>query len=468
MAVSDWLSSARTNVVSGIALFPAVDVEGVAKRLRIRERATEDGSKGLPPSDSTSFDALEQTIVTEIENEGKTQLEEYLERQKTYAARAHHAGLDSLSFQLGAVASDAEGEFEKATRVGTGDLFNLRRDVIDAETDLRRFRSVHGLQRPARNRSPLSYHVGFLVLILAIEALLNGYFLAKGNTFGYLGGVTDAILIAALNIIVGVAAGRFVIPWLWYRSLLAKLLAAAGTLIYIAAALGFNIAVMHYRNALAVEPFTATAVAYQTLLSAPLDVHDLQSWQLFVLGVVFSLAAAVDGLRMDDPYPGFGRRVKEFEELSGEYVELKEELLSALEDVEKRAEAKMDDLTRAISSRRSELEQIATGSRSLRLAMLEHFRHLEGAANTLLQMYRSENARLRNTPSPKHFGERWTYSPPSIEGEVVQLEERTATDEGVRSALSKAPAERERLHASYRKAKEEYLRLDTVVESAPA
>lgn len=466
MNVADILGSARNNVVSGTDIFPQIDVAGVAKRLHLSEAGTEEGARNLPASESIGLDAHEQQVINEIENEGQSRLTEYLERQKTYNARGHSAGLSSLVFQLKSVAPDAEGELDKATRVGTGELFVLKRDVKDAEGDLQRFRTEHRLRRPVRNRAPLGYHAGFLLLILALEALLNGYFLAKGNTLGYLGGVTDAILIAALNIALGVGAGRLVLPWLWHRSVALKLLAALGVAAYLVLGVGFNVAVMHYRNAVAADPFEATAVAYRTLVTAPLDIQDLQSWQLFILGCAFSLAAAIDGLRMDDPYPGYGRRFREFDELSSEYVGLKEELLDDLQGIKKRAEAKMDDIVRSISTRQSELEHIASVSRSLRVSMLEHFRQLEGAGNTLLQIYRSENVRSRNSSPPARFETRWIYVPPVFEGEVFQIPDKDATDKAIEVALREAPAQRDRLHARYGAAVSEYERLDVVVAGA--
>ena len=220
----------------------------------------------------------------------------------------------------------------------------------------------------------------------------------------------------------------------------------------------------HYRNAVASDPFEASSIAYRSLLANPLGIDDLQSWSLFIIGFLFSLIAAYDGFRMNDPYPGYGQRMKQNLEALDEYNALKDELLGDLEQIKKSAEEKMDDLVRSITTRESEYDFIVLKSQALKNSMLQHFTHLESAANTLLSYYRDENRRHRQTPPPVRFNARWKFVQPSMEGQIVADPNRGTFNEELKQALDEARTQREALHNAFRKACAEYKRINELVE----
>ena len=287
MGFKDIFQTPRTNVVASILQFPAIDTDGMIKKMRLNERAKEQGRANLPASESQGFDAIEQPIVNEIENEGKTQFDLYLSHQKTYAERANDAGIQALLLQIGAITSSASTDFERNTRIGTTELYAYKRDVIETEKELNRFRLRHELDRPARDIGARTYKIGLLIFLLAIEAGLNGLFLQKGNVFGYVGGVSEALFIASLNIFFGATAGRFLLPSLTHRNWGVRMVAALGTAAYVAVASAFNLAGTRLREALATDPFDASVTAFHTLLWTPLAIEDLQWWGLSLLESFF-------------------------------------------------------------------------------------------------------------------------------------------------------------------------------------
>ena len=464
MSIFDHVRIPRTNVVASILEFPPIDTDGMIKKMRLKELAQEQGARGLPSSDSEVFDSVEQNIINEIGNEAKVQFNAYLDHQNTYAERAGDASIRALTHMIGATAGDATTNFERNTHIGTSDLYARKREVIESERELKRFRERHGLKRPPRDYAAATYKIGVLVLILAIESLLNGFFLSKGSDFGLIGGFLQALLIASINVFCGVAIGRLVLPWVTHRNWSARAVASVGIATYLLANTGFNLAVAHYRNAVASDPFEASSIAYRSLLANPLGIDDLQSWSLFIIGFLFSLIAAYDGFRMNDPYPGYGQRMKQNLEALDEYNALKDELLGDLEQIKKSSEEKMDDLVRSIATRESEFDFIVLKSQALKNSMLQHFTHLESAANTLLSYYRDENRRHRQTPPPIRFNARWKFVHPSMEGQVVADPNRGTFNEELKRALDEARTQREALHNAFRKAYAEYKRIDELVE----
>src|SRR5262249_35799852 len=150
---------------------------------------------------------------------------------------------------------------------------------------------------------------------------------------GLVGGFSQALIIACVNVFGGAITGRQIVPWIVHRNWSARALSALGFLIYLSADVAFNLAVAHYRNAVAKDPFEASAIAYQSFMADPTGIYDLQSWLLVLVGIIFSGIALYDGLLMDDPYPGYGKRMRHNLEALADYTTLKDQLLEDLEDI---------------------------------------------------------------------------------------------------------------------------------------
>src|SRR5690348_4191422 len=140
MSIADILRTPRTNVISSILTFPQFDTEGVSKRLRLKELGAERGRDNLPPTGDQLLDSTEQKIVGEVQGVANTQFDQYLQNQQAYADRVSSAGIQGLVVRIGAVTDAAITNFERKTRVGTGDLFALRRDLRDSDRELKEFR----------------------------------------------------------------------------------------------------------------------------------------------------------------------------------------------------------------------------------------------------------------------------------------------------------------------------------------
>jgi len=145
------------------------------------------------------------------------------------------------------------------------------------------------------------------------------------------------------------------------------------------------------------------------------------------------------------------------------YNAVKSELFDELEAIKKSAENKMDDTIRTIESRYGEFGYILMKSQALKASMLQHFTHLEVAANTLLRYYRDENARHRTTPTPRRFHSEWMYVRPSFNGEIVADTSRKAIEEALEKALEEIPRHRNSLHNSYRSAMRKYQEIDALL-----
>ncbi|MFD0387373.1 hypothetical protein ACFQ4K_05300 [Tistrella bauzanensis] len=124
------------------------------------------------------------------------------------------------------------------------------------------------------------------MLLLLIETIANGSFLAVGNQAGLLGGASQAFF-AALNIGVAFALAYWGVSCLAHRHGVIKGIGILALLLYVMLATVINLALAHYREAAEVLADDAGREVMRRLVEAPLVMADIQSWILFGIGLLF-------------------------------------------------------------------------------------------------------------------------------------------------------------------------------------
>src|SRR5215472_6848220 len=171
-------------------VFPALNIDKLSADLRLAQSGAERGAREEPASDSGTLDDIEHAVVERVEAEKNAAHGTYVDEVRSYKERL--TGLD-FEGRFGAIPEAAQGRDE---------LHGLRRHLNDLELEAEAFRRRHHLNRTARWASGgnLTVKVGILLLLFVFEVFLNGFFLAKGSELGYLGGASEALTFAILNI----------------------------------------------------------------------------------------------------------------------------------------------------------------------------------------------------------------------------------------------------------------------------
>lgn len=459
----------RADVIASTLTFPQLDLERMKHRMDLERRAAIRGKDNQPDKSSTSFDDVEQDIIAEIEAEKNLAFNKYLDHQRTYGERARALGFQSLLVAIGTTTVRAEAEFAARTHDGQDHLHRQRERVLQVSKELAVFRHENRITWGSRRPSSRFLHFSVLLMVLAVEALLNGSFLAKGNELGLLGGIFQAIVIAILNVGTGFLVGWQIATRFTHRSFLWKLVGLFGVSLYFVFMLSFNLAVAHYRDALAGDnPEFAQMVALRTLQATPLTVTDINSLGLMSLGILFSLVAAADGWLFDEPYPGYGSLTARYERIALDYAGDKQELMEELEEIHVEAENAIGNAVRDIDVRKGEYQGITTYSNALQDAFSAYLDHLEQSCNNLLTFYRVENQRHRSTPSPAHFGSRWAIDR-SISTNLNPIADMSREIDSVLSeAVRQVPNNQSKLAEAYLRAIQVYKNIDTLKALDPA
>lgn len=410
-----------------------LDTMPLAERFRLVERGRERGKNNAPAPNQPGLDLVEAEVVDHCNR---------LVSEKKDAYR-RSARLTEQRSTPAVSATDADAAVEEAcdrmrARVNEEqpELKSLHRSAQKAVDDLKNFQKEHRLTRDAHVPRNLTSSWATLAGLLVGETLVNGLFFGANLATGLFGGVTYAALISLVNVGVFGILAAVAIRQIYHRDQARK---AGGYMLLLVVgmtAVGWNLAVAHYREALpadyppAVEAGVATQVepgvaecwrgpteadadgeAICLLLSNWFSLEGFQSYMLMLIGLLMFGVAAWEWLRMSDLYPGFGalerRRQQTEQELLSERQELLEWLANELEDAVKQQHAVFVDPAGAWKRAMKAQEDLKQAHEELR----EFAGEVEEQCRSALETYRSANREApRSEPEPAHWSKPWSAS----------------------------------------------------------
>ena len=241
-------------------------------------------------------------------------------------------------------------------------LADCLREEKSSLAGLESFKAEHRLTRDAHYPSSPLLAFGILSMLVIMEAGINGVLFADSSDQGLFGGWLEALVLSITNVGAAFLFGRMVLPQLHRRGPGVKAGAFVLCLAGVAAILAINLVGAHYRDfkseagpapapaivlkheaslplggakpgpaaatqRKAAKPAPADAPApapitenertkereaVAKLLGSPFAFDSFMSFFLFVIGLCGAAIAALDGYKLDDPFPGYGKRHRKY------------------------------------------------------------------------------------------------------------------------------------------------------------
>ena len=449
-------------------IFPIIDTEKVSKSLELTDRGRDNGKNNKPVKSARSLDDVEQRIVAKVEEEKRTSYQILEDQFHGFSDRLRNLDFEGQFGLIRQANFTSLADFKAEVTIGEDELHGLRRDLGDAESDLSSFKKKHQLERTAKVTKPgvVFFKFALLFLLLLVETILNGNFLATGNAQGILGGVTEAFTFAFLNIGSALLLSFFCVRLLVHRSLFMKFLGFISLLLYIAVALGINLALAHYREVSATIFSDAGREVVSRLFANPLGLAELNSWTLFGVGLMFSLIAFIDGCYLTDPYPGFSSVQKRLHKTRENYVDRKGDLIENLKEIRDDHNEKVEAIIRDLSQRRQESQAIIAHRARSSSLFIEHQNQLERAANALLTIYREANREMRSEPEPKYFSSAYKMDRLTPQQHTPDEWNDAELSERIKAAQSELSHQMQKIGTEFEDAVNRYHQLDRLFPEA--
>ncbi len=362
----------------------------VAEELALEERGKQRAGERGGGRNPAALDDVETEIWERIERENKHAHDILQDELRTHDERL--AALD-MAGRLGGIERAAPAclaDIHAEAATGTDPLHELRRNLLGHERELARFKQDHKLERMALAHGPALTFLkwAFIALLWAVESALNGSFLAKGSEQGIVGGVTEAVGFATLNVGGAVLFATLGACQLNHRSRARRVIGGLSVLAWAGFTLFLNLALAHYREVTGALVDEGGQQVMRRLAEAPFTFSDINSWLLFGIGVLFAIAAFIDALFLFDPYPGYGAVQKRVNRAHEDYRVRKAALINLLRDVCGAYREEIDELSHDVSVRRSDYDSIITHRGRMVQLYDSNQTQLDHAGKTLFAKYR--------------------------------------------------------------------------------
>jgi hypothetical protein len=369
------------------------------------------------------LDSNEGRIVQRLEGEWQWHGAELVNNLKAFSGRLLAVSVHTEFARLDLAAQNALSRLQSANHRAESELGPLREAYISARDELSDFKAKHRLKRAARNPPSRRVTIGLLIILISVEAVANSVFFEKGSDLGWLGGLWTAVCISAVNVVVAFAIGLFPMRWTRHRNFLIVLFGYALSAAGLCALISIHAIAAHLREVTAVVGEEAALLAAVDSLKAnPLGLKDLNSYYLFVMGIVWAVVAARKGFTFDDPYPGYGAHFRRADVARRTYSDEHDNLFEDLADIK-------EDTVREIDNGIARIPLFplqATQIRAEREALRQNFKGYEAAvstaANQLLSRYRDKNRIARSTPAPQYFDTSWQLPHSYLNDAAVQAQ----------------------------------------------
>ncbi|BCG65433.1 MAG: hypothetical protein methR_P3272 [Methyloprofundus sp.] len=409
--MQNWVNKIKNNLSyhnkSDLTDACAIDLNLTAKQLDLSEKAETAAANNLPAQNAISPDGNEREIqsyfetnmanINRIVNEGlsfrNTSITD-TNLQDERALISNHTEHSKL-----AVKSLMAREFRL--------LKHLKEDLDNIQQEFHDFQSQQHLQRTPHYPDSQLLYFAVILLFWLLESIGNGYFFAEGSELGLLGGIGQAVIIAAINISTAFLLMGGLFRYKNHHSLGKQILAYLGLTAYLLCALGFNLLVAHYREFFALQPEAAGNLAVQRFMAAPWHLSEFNSWILFVMGLLFGIFAFIDGYKRDDAYPGYGKLHRRLQQLHEEYEEHRDDIVEQVEDIRQDFLHKLEEMKQAVLLKHTRLVHLVEDKQAFVAEYEQGIANFTAAANAVIFRYRDINMSARQAPPPRYFSEDW-------------------------------------------------------------
>jgi hypothetical protein len=179
---------------------------------------------------------------------------------------------------------------------------------------------------------------------------------------------------------------------------------------------------------------------------------------LFAMGLFFFMVAAIDGFKMDDPYPGYGKISRKHEEVIQDYTNEKANIIADLSRTRDRALEYITAARQNLAEHRATLSTVLDARSRLIQLFEAHHNYLNRAANNLLSVYRNANMRARTTHAPQRFNNSYSLATPPAAAPLPTIINETKldthideTNEALKKAISQVNSQFEEAAGEFRK-----------------
>jgi hypothetical protein len=316
--------------------FQPVDIDGVARRLKLIARGRDDGAKELPAADGDIWAQAELDVIADIGSERDRCVQELAGQLRAIQGALAQIDTHMNIAEVRQHTATAEADFRAIAHSVATEVAASRGRARDARLEFEKFRGSHRLDRPPRDVTARNRIWLWLAPVTLLEVVLNGLFLAPGSDQGIVGGMALALGLSIVNVwMIGAVGGYIAFRWIRRREWLLKLTSFLGCIAVVGSLLGLNLFVAHLRDMYAASQDTTPdpSAIIANLMKQPLHFASIESILLLLLGIGCGCLGMWKFFTYDDPYPGYGAVHRRLRNAETHHAEARQDLLEDATEV---------------------------------------------------------------------------------------------------------------------------------------
>ena len=397
--------SARTRSSAAIAAQP-LDVEHIAERLSVIERAQEDGRRNLPqPGEEAPAGAQREIIAyfAGLHRRARQQADQAVEKANSALDQIHES--DDL-----AKLRDIPARLESRILRYLADFESRLQYCAERERSQKRhyeaFRQENKLERIASYPDlPYLYYLVVPFLIGGMGYALTTLLAPAGGGSSGLSGIWS-LTVSAVAITVPFILGMVFLRGTNHVSDFRK----ASGWIGVVATIGATVVIAYYADfhiaAMLADPGSSSRDVFDLMRTSPLDViSGIASWKVFGAFMLMGLLAMFLGYRSDDTYPGYGAVQRSYYRARNDLENLSMRLRKRINAFVDEAEAEVMNITRGYKGKVRDYMKMTRKLKQFPSLLNDYEVDLEETCNIVLDRYRAANTAVRKSGAPLSFTE---------------------------------------------------------------
>lgn len=399
--------------------------QAIERKYPPRSKGQDDGRRGLPSSNSTIMSDCERESISAGEDHIKDQIQKARpilnnseNKIDTTKTKIETNSFHDLPIDLKTSYSSEMSKFKQ----------NLEQDYEDwknANRDLESFKDDHQISREPilKTTSQILLSLAVMFVLLAIEIFANTNFLKTALFGGKAQATVVSASIATINVVVSFLVGSILMRNINHFKKSVSSMAYFFTGLYVTFYVWINFSLGVYRTRSEDEmlkfSLTGENLDPQKLLEFGresmqpwLYISDLNlvGWALVIIGITFASIGLYDGYQFDDKYPGYGKIGKK------ENSKRKIALQRIADHKLKIVNLFNDFNNQAKSIHKIDMENIelwATEVNTFQLYFISYqdaVMEWESDLKHIIDEYRDNNLKYRQTPAPSYFGKPFKFS----------------------------------------------------------
>lgn len=238
---------------------------------------------------------------------------------------------------------------------------------------------------------------------MAVEAIASAPIFASMNETGLVSGYVTAVVMSALNAVIGFLGGFFGVRYTTHSKPVMKTLGYGAAMISVAVAIAFNLFMALWRASASEPAIPGDATpAFALLATGP-------SLTLLMLGgIVFLMALYEGATKFGEVYPEYGKMERHAQAAEEDFRDALDEAMEELHEHADPAIAAINERLDAQQAGVAKMLEVYDETAGRLIALDARLRALAAAQSSLIALYRQENVALRKGAAPRAF-----LTPPS-------------------------------------------------------